>query len=70
MYVLACCNNEGRCIGFLRDNRTISTDPDNEFDQLMKFSKKADTNELVMQINLGHALLPNGCDYRVTPVKA
>ena len=28
-----------------------------------------DTNEIAMQINLGHALLKNGCEYRVTPVK-
>ncbi len=69
MYYLACCDNNGRCFGFLKKDRTISKDPDNEMDKLMAFKRKKDTNEIVLQINLGHMLLPNGCSYRVTAVK-
>lgn len=68
MYYLACCDSEGRCIGFLRNDRTMSKDPDNEMDKLMKFKKKSDCNEMVLQINLSR-LLPNGYPFRVTPVK-
>lgn len=68
MYYLACCDSEGRCIGFLRNDRTMSKDPDNEMDKLMKFKKKSDCNETVLQINLSR-LLPNGYPFRVTPVK-
>ena len=35
----------------------------------MSFKEKKDTNEIAMQINLSHALLKDGCEYRVTPVK-
>lgn len=69
MYYLAACNNEGKCFGFLKKDRSISRDPDHEMDQLMAFKKKKDTNEIVMQINLGHMLLPNGPKYRVAVVK-
>ena len=71
MYYLACCDDEGKCIGFLRNDKTMSTDPDNEMEKLMSFKKKADTNEICMQINLSHGLFPNGMryDFRVTPVK-
>lgn len=68
MYYLACCDSEGRCIGFLRNDRTMSKDPDNEIDKLMKFKKKSDCNETVLQINLSR-MLPNGYPFRVTPVK-
>ena len=71
MYYLACCDDEGKCIGFLRNDKTMSTDPDNEMEKLMKFKKKSDTNETCMQINLSHSLFPNGMryDFRVVPVK-
>lgn len=69
MYYLAACDNDGRCFGFLRKDRTVSRDPDNEMDQLMAFKRKKDTSEIVLQINLGHMLLPNGCEYRVAVVK-
>ena len=69
MYYLACCGDDGRCFGFLKKDRTISYDPDREMDKLMSFKRKKDTNEIVLQINLGHMLLPNGSSYRVTPVK-
>lgn len=69
MYYLACCDNDGRCFGFLREDRTVSQNPDTEMEKLMAFKKKKDTNEIVLQINLGHMLLPNGCKYRVTVVK-
>ena len=50
---------------------TISKDPDKEKDQLMKFKRKADTNEMVMRINFSKMLLPNsvGYSFRVAPVK-
>ncbi len=69
MYYLAACDNDGRCFGFLRKDRTVSRDPDNEMDQLMAFKRKKDTSEIVLQINFGHMLLLNGCEYRVTAVK-
>ena len=69
MYYLACCDNDGKCFGFLRKDRSISHDPDNEMDKLMSFKRKKDANEIVLQINLGHMLLPNGCGYRVAIVK-
>lgn len=69
MYYLAACDEEGKCFGFLRKNGTVSEDPDNELEQLMSFKKKADTNETILKINLGHAFLPNGPDFRVVAVK-
>lgn len=69
MYVLACCDNDGKCIGFLRNDRTVESKPDQNFDSLMKFKSKKETGELCMQINLGHSLLPDGCPFRVTPYK-
>ena len=69
MYYLAACDNKGKCFGFLRKDRTVSNDPDNEMDQLMAFKRKRDTREIVLQINLGHMLLPDGCDYRVVAVR-
>lgn len=69
MYYLAACDNDGKCFGFLKKDRSICTDPDNEMNQLMSFKRKKDTNEIVLQINLGHALLPDGSSYRVAVVK-
>ena len=69
MWYLACCDNDGKCFGFLRKDRTVSTNPDVELEKLMSFKRKADTNETIMQINLSHMLLPNGVAYRVTAVK-
>ena len=69
MYYLACCDDKGKCFGFLRKDKTVSTDPDREKDQLMSFKKKVDSNETVMQINLSKLLMPNGYPYKVTPVK-
>lgn len=71
MWYLAACDDEGKCFGFLRNDMSISKDPDNEMDKLMKFKRKADTNELCMQINLSKMLLPNsiGYSFRVAPVK-
>ena len=69
MWYLACCDNDGRCFGFLRKDRTVSTNPDVELEKLMSFKRKADTNETIMQINLSHMLMPNGVAYRVTAVK-
>lgn len=69
MWYLACCDNEGKCFGFLRKDKTVSTNPDAELGKLMSFKRKADTNETIMQINLSHMLMPNGVAYRVTAVK-
>lgn len=69
MWYLAACDDTGKCIGFLKKDKTISSDPDSEMENLMSFKKKKDTNELAMQINLGHVLLKDGCKHRVTPVK-
>ena len=69
MYYLAVCDNNGKCFGFLKKDRSISKNPDTEMDQLMSFKRKRDTNEIVLQINLGHMLLPNGSSYRVVAVK-
>lgn len=69
MWYLAACDCHGKCIGFLKKDRNISTDPDSEMESLMSFKEKKDTNEIAMQINLSHALLKDGYEYRVTPVK-
>ena len=71
MWYLATVDNDGRCFGFLNKDFTINKDPDNSMDKLMKFKRKADTNELVMQINFSRALLPNsvGCAFSVAPVR-
>ena len=70
MWYLAACDDDGKCFGFLRKDKTVSKDPDNEVDKLMTFKKKADTNEICMQINLSRMLMPNGFTFRVAPVKA
>ncbi len=69
MYYLACCDDSGKCFGFLRKDKTVSKNPDNEKETLMSFKKKADTNEICLQINLSRMLLPNGYPFRVTAVK-
>lgn len=69
MWYLACCDNNGKCFGFLRKDKTVSTNPDAELGKLMSFKRKADANETIMQINLSHMLMPNGVAYRVTAVK-
>jgi len=69
MYYLAVCDNNGKCFGFLRKDKTVSKNPDNEMDKLMSFKKKADTNEICMQINMSNMLLPNRYPFRVAAVK-
>lgn len=69
MYYIACCGNDGKCFGFLRNDKTVSENPDSEIDKLMKFKKKEDANELILQWNIGHILLPNGSNFRITAVK-
>jgi len=69
MYYLAACDIDGRCFGFLRTDNTISKNPDKEMDKLICFKKKSEASEKVMQINLGHLLLPNGAPFRVAVVK-
>jgi len=71
MWYLATCDDDGKAFGFLRKDKTVSTNPDAEMDQLMSFKKRSDTNEICMQINLGHALLPDGQRYpfRIVAVK-
>jgi len=69
MWYLACCDSNGECFGFLRKNDTVSTNPDAEMDNLLSYKTKKEANEKVMQVNLGHMLLPNGAPFRITPVK-
>lgn len=71
VYVLAACDDSGACIGFMRNDKTIESDPekldDMDFVQenLMVRNKKSDFDEVALQINLGHTLLPNGHPFRV-----
>lgn len=69
MWYLACCDDEGKCFGFLREDKTVCTDVDNELNSLMKFKRKKDTTEIVLQINMSKMLLPNGYPFRVVAVK-
>ena len=69
MWYLACCDDEGKCFGFLRKDKTVSEDPDNEINSLMSFKAKKDANETILQINLSRKLLPNGYPFRVAAVK-
>lgn len=70
MFALACCNDEGVCIGFLSKTDTLVTDKNKFTDEfLVTFPNKKKANEKVLQINLGHSLLPNGHPFRVTPVR-
>jgi hypothetical protein len=69
MYFLAACDDSGRCFGFLRKDGSVSKNPDAEPDKLKSYEKKAYADEKAMQINLGHALLPDGSPFRVAVVK-
>lgn len=69
MWYIACCDSEGKCFGFLKKNRTVSTDPDIDVNDLMNFRTRKQTNETCLQINLAHALLPDGPSYRAVAVK-
>lgn len=69
MYYIACCDNTGRCFGFLKKDKTVSTNPDADKGNLMAFKRKKDTNEIILQNNLSHMLLPNGSPFRCTAVK-
>ena len=69
MWYLACCDDSGKCFGYLKKDKTVSKDPDNEINQLMAFKRKKDANEIIMQINMSHLLMPNGFDFRVAVIK-
>lgn len=69
MYYLACCDNDGRCFGFLKTDRSVSKNPYKDKKDLMCFQKKKDANEIIAQINLSNALLIDGYPFRVTAVK-
>lgn len=69
MYYLACCDDNGICIGFLKKDHGVSKNPDRDKENLMCFAKKRDTNEIINQINLSHLLMPNGYSFRITVVK-
>ena len=69
MYYLACCDDNGICIGFLKKDRGVSKNPDREKENLMCFAKKRDTHEIINQINFSHLLMPNGYPFRITVVK-
>lgn len=70
-YYLACCDDDGKCIGLLTENNTVCKDPDNNMDKLMSFKKKGDASEKCWQINFSYLLFPDGIRYpfRVTPVR-
>lgn len=70
MYYLACCDDEGKCFGYLDKNNNPVSD-ENKFndDYLLTFKDKRTANEKIMQINLGKILLPNGYPFRVVAVK-
>lgn len=68
MYYLACCDDNGTCIGFLTVDKTVCSDPNVNPNYLMSFKRKRDSNETVMQINLSR-LLPNGYPFRVVAVQ-
>lgn len=74
-YVLACCNNDGICFGFLNNARQVETDErlldDSRWcdKNLMTFRTKRESNETVMQINFSHLLLHNGYPFRVVAVR-
>ena len=71
MWYLACCDDEGICIGFLTKDKRVLQDADGYEEELIAFKKKADCNEIVLQINMSRSLL-GGCggyDFRVVPVK-
>lgn len=68
MYYLAACNDDGVCVGFLRNDKTISTNPDAEVDSLMAFKRKTDANETILQTNLAKLLMPNQ-SYRLAVVR-
>lgn len=69
LWFLACCDDDGVCIGYLTKNQQVCEDPDNDISNLMSFDKKKDAEAKAMQINLSKALLPNGYPFRVVVVK-
>ena len=69
MWYLACCDDNGKCFGFLRDDGTVSENPDSEMESLMCFKKKSDANAKIMQINLGKSLIQNESGFRVVLIK-
>ena len=68
-WFLACCDDDGVCIGYLTKNNNVCENPDNNIENLMSFTKKQDASAKVMQINLSKSLLPNGYPFRVVAVK-
>lgn len=69
MYYLACCDDNGICIGFLKKDRRVSENPDRDKENLMCFTKKRDAHETINQINLSHLLMPNGYPFMVAVIK-
>ena len=68
MWYLAACDNDGKCFGFVTKDDKV-TENTEDLSKLKAFKTKKETNKIVMQINLGHMLLPNGRPYRVCAVK-
>ena len=78
MYYLACCDDNGICIGFLKKDRRVSENPDRDKENLnldrdkenlMCFTKKRDAYKIINQINLSHLLMPNGYPFMVAVIK-
>ena len=68
-YYIACCDNDGKCMGYLKNDDSVSSDPEKDLNELMNFDTKTDANTKVMQMNLGRLLLPNGAPYRAVAVR-
>ncbi len=64
-FLLVVCDSQNVCRGFLREDGSISQDPDNEFELLMIFNKGSNASMRASQINQEHNLLPDGTPYRV-----
>ena len=69
------CQKKNSTKNFILDDltkiRILEQDKNYEMDdfKLLTFKKKGDTNEIVLQNNLGHLLLPNGNPYRYVAIK-
>lgn len=68
MWYLAACNNDGKCFGFVTKDGNVTEDTE-DLNKLKSFKTKKETNEIILQTNLSHMLLPNGSPYRVVAVK-
>ena len=68
-YYIACCDDNGKCIGYLKNDDSVSSDPDKDIDELMCFDTKPAASEKVMKANLSRLLMPSGIPYRTVAVR-